>query len=281
MIEIGKYHELTILRLTSVGLYLGTEDPTEDILLPNKYCPEDFVIGDKIRVFVYRDFAERKIATNIQPKILLHDFALLRVAAVSDVGAFMDWGLEKDLLVPFKEQRQKMELDRWYLIYMDIDQETDRLFGSNKLDKYLQNESLTVHAGDQVDLIIMRKTDLGYSVIVNKLHKGLLFNNEIFKALKIGDHLKGYVKQLREDQKIDVSLQPIGYLKYNDANIDLIMSALIAKQGFLALTDKSPPEVIYKSLGISKKAFKKSIGALYRERKIEIKEDGISLIDMA
>lgn len=279
MIEIGKYHELTILRLTSVGLYLGSDDSDEDILLPNKYCPEDFTIGDKINVFVYRDFAERKIATNIQPKILLHEFAFLRVAAVSDVGAFMDWGLEKDLLVPFKEQRQKMEPDRWYLIYMDLDEETDRLFGSNKLDKYLQNESLTVSVGDEIDIMIMRKTDIGYSVMINKVHKGLLFHNEIFKPIKIGDRLKGYVKQIREDQKIDVSLQPIGYRKYNDANIELIMNALIAKKGFLPLTDKSPPEVIYKSLGISKKAFKKSIGALYRDRKIEIKENGISLIE--
>lgn len=277
MIEIGKYNELKILRHTSVGLYLGDESG-EDVLLPNKYCPESYELEDMIKVFVYLDYAERKVATDIIPKIHLDEFALLKVTAVENVGAFLDWGLEKELMVPFKEQRQKMEVGRWYVVYLDIDEETDRLFASNRVEKYIQNEVLTVEEGDEVELLVLTKTDLGFSVIVNNDHKGLIFENEIFKEINIGDKLKGYVKKIREENKIDISLQAIGYDNFNDANSKLIYDALVQNNGFLAITDKSSPEEIYLQFGISKKAFKKSIGALYKDRKILMEPNGIKLI---
>ena len=278
MIEVGKYNTLKILRETSVGLYLG-DDEDEDILLPNKYCPEEYKQDEEIVVFVYRDYADRKIATNLTPLIFINEFAILKVSAVSEVGAFLDWGLEKDLLVPFKEQRQKMEEGRWYIVYMDLDTKTDRLYASNKIEKHLQNEELSVEEGDQVDLIVMQKTDLGFSVIVNNQHKGLVFENEIFKTLKVGDKLKGYIKSIREDNKLDISLQAIGYLKSNDPNTQLIYNLLQENQGYLAITDKSSPEEISSFFGISKKAFKKAIGALYKLRKIELLADGIKIAE--
>lgn len=277
MIEIGKYNTLTILRETSVGLYLG-DDTGEDVLLPNKYCPEKFTIDDKIEVFVYRDHEERKVATNIIPKIHLHEFSLLEVTAVTDVGAFLDWGMEKELMVPYREQRQKLEKGRWYVVYLDVDKKTDRLFASNKLDKYLKNETLTVEEGQEVNLIIMQKTDLGYNAIINNVHKGLIYENEVFKKLNIGDRLTGFVKQIREENKIDLSLQPIGYRNSIDPNCELIHKSLVENKGYLALTDKSSTDEISAQFGISKKAFKKAIGALYKQRKITIEQAGIKLI---
>jgi len=276
MIDVGKYSELEILRETSVGLYLGDEEG-DDVLLPIKYYPESFEIGDKIEVFVYRDYAERKIATNIIPKIHLREFALLECADVTEHGAFMDWGMEKHLMVPFSEQRQKMEVGRWYVVYMDIDEETDRLFASNKLSRYLSNEQLRVAEGDSVLLVVYKETDLGYSVIVNNRHSGLIYKNETFKPLRIGDELEGYVKKIRDENKLDISLQPIGYKNAIDVNCELIHEALTKNGGFLPLTDKSAPQAIYELIGISKKAFKKAIGGLYKERKIVIETDGIRL----
>lgn len=257
-----------------MGLFLGDEEG-EDVLLPNKYCPEKFEIGDKLKVFVYLDQEERKVATNITPKILLRDYAMLKVVSVSAVGAFLDWGMEKDLMVPFNEQRLNMEEGRWYLVYMDIDKKTDRLFASNKLDKRLSNENLTVEVGDEVDLIVMQATDLGFTVIVNKRHKGLVYENEIFTKINIGDKLKGYVKKIREDNKLDISLHPIGYENFNDTNTALVLEALEKNKGYLAITDKSSPEEIYNTFGMSKKAFKKAIGGLYKQRKITIEAEGI------
>lgn len=281
LIEIGKFHDLEILRITSVGLFLGLEDEEEEILLPNKYCPKDYSTGDFIKVFVYRDYMERKIATNIIPKIKLNEFALLQVVDVAEVGAFLDWGLEKNLFVPFKEQRQNLEQDRWYVVYMTLDEETDRLYASNKLSKFLQNEALTVDEGEKVELVIMRKTDLGYLAIIDHMHEGLIYQNEIFKELRIGDKLTGYIKTIREDNKIDISLQPIGFENYKDDNVQKILDTLVENQGHISLNDKSSPGEIYALFGISKKAFKKAIGNLYKLRKITIEKDGIKLIDNA
>lgn len=278
LIPIGHHQQLTILRHTSVGLFLGDEEGEEDVLLPNKYCPEDFTIGEKLRVFVYLDHEERKVATNIEPKIKLHEFAFLQVTAVSSVGAFLDWGMEKELLVPFREQRQNMEVGRWYIVYMDIDKLTDRLYATNKLEKRLQNEDLTIQEGEEVNLMVMKKTDLGYSVIVNQQHEGLIFDNEIFRQLHIGDKLKGYVKRIRDDHKLDISLSPIGFENFNDTNCEVILNELKEQNGFLPLADKSSPDEIYEILEMSKKAFKKAIGTLYKQRKIVIEPDGIRLI---
>lgn len=277
MIEIGKYNALTILRKTSVGYFLG-DDSGEDVLLPNKYCPQDAAVGDALKVFVYRDHEERKVATTLEPNILLNTFALLQVSAVTEVGAFMDWGLEKELLVPFREQRQKMEVGRWYLIYLFIDKETDRLVGSNKLEKFLSNEALTMKVGDKVNILVMRKTEIGYSLIINMKHKGLIFQSDIFRELHVGDSLEGYIKAIREDNKIDVSLSPIGYARFNDVNMELIWRELEKNGGKLPLSDKSSPEEIYDRLGISKKAFKKAIGALYIAKSIRIEPGYIELL---
>jgi predicted RNA-binding protein (virulence factor B family) len=244
LIPIGQHQDLTLLRHTTVGLYLGDETGDEDVLLPNKYCPDKFTIGEKLRVFVYRDYEERKIATNLMPKILMHQFALLRVTSVSKIGAFMDWGLEKELLVPFREQRKKMEEGRWYIVYLDLDEETDRLYATNKIEKRLQNHTLTVKEGDAAEVLVMKKTDLGFSVIVNQQHEGLIFGSDIFNTLNIGDKLKGYVKQIRSDNKIDISLQPIGFENFNDPNCEMILNTLEANEGFLPISDKTTPEEI-------------------------------------
>jgi uncharacterized protein len=278
LIPIGQQQELTILRHTTVGLYLGDEAKEEDVLLPNKYCSEDFKIGGKLTVFVYRDSDERKIATNLQPKIRMHEFALLRVTSVSNIGAFVDWGLEKELLVPFREQRQRMEVGRWYIVYLDCDTKTDRLFATNKLEKKLQNNTLTVREGEAVEVIIMRKTDLGFSVIVNQQHEGLIFESEIFTALNIGEKIKAYVKQIRDDNKIDIALHPVGFENSNDPNSKKIMDQLKDNKGVLPLADKSTPEEIYEALGMSKKAFKKAIGTLYKQRRITLHPDSIQLV---
>jgi predicted RNA-binding protein (virulence factor B family) len=278
LIPIGQHQELIILRHTTVGLYLGDEAGEEDVLLPNKYCPEKFEFGQKLRVYVYRDSADRKVATNLEPKILLHQFAFLRVTSVSNNGAFLDWGLEKELMVPFREQRQKMEEGRWYIVYLDIDQKTDRLFATNKIEKKLKNENLTISEGDAVDIMIMQKTDLGFSVIVNQKHEGLVFESDIFTPLNIGTKLKGYVKQIRDDNKIDITLQPIGFRNFNDPNCDMILKKLAAQKGFIPIADKSTPEEIYEAFNISKKAYKKAIGTLYKQRKITLEPDGIKLV---
>lgn len=277
LIEIGKYNELSIMRETSVGIYLS-DDEGEDVLLPHKYCPKEFKIWDKLKVFVYRDHEDRKVATNIIPKILLHDFAFLKVIDMSAAGAFLDWGMEKDLIVPYSEQRQRMEVGRWYVVYLEIEKENDRLFASNKTDKFLQNDELSVKEGDEVDLMLTSHTDLGYTAIINKKHKGLIFEDEVFQKLDIGDKLKGFVKKIRTDNKIDISLQAIGYDQYNDANTEKILKALADNDGTLDLSDKSSPDDIYRRLGMSKKAFKKSLGALYQQRKISMDKQGIKLV---
>lgn len=276
MIEIGKFQKLKMLRQTSVGFYLGDEEGNE-VLLPNKYCPNPFTQDAEIEVFIYRDHEDRKIATNLTPAIRLNEFGFLKVTAVEPVGAFLSWGLEKELLVPFKEQRKPMEEGRWYVVYMTLDEKTDRLFASNKIDNYLQNEQLTVQEGSPVDLLIYKETDLGYSVIINHMHKGVIYHNEIFKEIRIGDRMKGYIKKIREDQKIDVTLQPQGYLQTIDPNSELIMNLLKESDGVLFVSDKSSSEEIQEIFGISKKAFKKALGALYKEKKIGIEPSHIFL----
>lgn len=277
MIEQGKEIELKIAKRSTFGLFLRDESG-EEVLLPNKYCTEKMTPGDPVKVFVYRDSEGKKIATTLTPKIFLHEFALLQVSAVTGVGAFLDWGLEKELMVPFREQKQNMEVDRWYIVYLDLDKKSDRLYASNRVERFLQNDPITVKEGQEVSLVVLQKTDLGFSVIINHTHKGLLFDNEIFQEIRVGDRLQGYVKKIREDRKIDISLQALGFRNFNDKNSELIYLKLKENKGFLALSDKSTPEEIYAQLRISKKAFKKSLGALYKKRLVEIQAKGIKLI---
>lgn len=274
MIHTGQTQDLIILRSTSVGIFLGDGQEGE-VLLPNKYCPPDHDQGSILRVFVYRDSEDRQIATTLEPKIHLGEFALLRVNQVSMVGAFMEWGVEKDLLVPFREQRKKLEEGRWYVVYMALDEQTDRLYGSTRIDRHLDNAELTVAEGDAVDLMIFSQGDLGWSAIVNGKHQGLIHANELFKQIAVGDRITGYVKTVRPDNKLDLTLQPIGYTHYNNVNVDMLVKRLHQHEGFLPLTDKSSPEEIHRMFGISKKAFKQALGALYKARQVRIEEQGI------
>lgn len=282
MIKIGKYNTLTILRDTKVGLFLGNEitDPEgiHDILLPNKYVPSQFEIGDELTVFVYLDHEERPVATTLEPYILLNEFALLRVNYVNQVGAFMDWGMEKDILVPFKEQARPMEKGKRYLVFLYMDEKTNRLVASSKTNQFLCNESLKVENGEEVDLIVSHITEIGINVIINERHKGLVYKDEVYDdAIRTGDRLRGYIKTIRPDNKIDVSLHKLGYQNI-EPNAQKILDELKASRGFLRLNDSSHPEDIKTVLKMSKKTFKKAIGSLYKDRKIEMKDDGIYLI---
>ena len=282
MIQIGKYNTLTILRDTQVGLFLGDPNANADgldgILLPNKYVPQIFEIGEEVEVFVYLDHEERPVATTLQPYILLNEFALLRVNYVNNIGAFMDWGMEKDILVPFKEQARPMEIGKRYLVYLYIDEKTGRLVASSKTNQFLSNDNISVQNGDEVDLIVSHITELGINVIINEKHKGLLYKDEVFDdAIRTGDRMRGFIKNVREDNKIDVTIQKQGYQNI-EPNADIILDELRVNRGFLRLNDNSHPEDIKTVLKMSKKTFKKAIGLLYKEKRIEIKEDGIYLV---
>jgi len=279
MIQIGVDNTFTILRDTKVGLFLGTGVPDEEILLPNKYVPKAYKIGDEITAFVYLDHEERPIATTLEPYIYLNEFALLRVNYINQVGAFMDWGLEKDLFVPFKEQARPMEKGKRYLVYMYLDEKTNRLAASSKTNQFLSNDDIKVAKHDDVDLIISHITDAGINVIINEKYKGLLYKDEVYDdAIRPGDRMVGYIKNVRPDNKIDVTLNKPGYENV-EPNAEKILLELRASRGFLRLNDSSHPEDIKTVLKMSKKTFKKAIGALYKDKLIEIKDDGIYLIN--
>jgi uncharacterized protein len=275
MIQIGVFQPLEIARVTQVGLFLT--DGTNDVLLPNKYVPESFEIGDILDVFVYLDHEERPVATTLKPYVTLSNFAFLRVNYINKFGAFLDWGLEKDLFVPFKEQARPMEEGKRYLVYVYLDNQSQRLVASSKLNQFLDNDNLTILEGDKVLLMISHTTDLGVNVIINGKHKGLVYQNEIFEiSLRPGDLREGYIKAIRTDGKIDVSFQPLGYDNIT-LNAQKILDILYKSKGFLRLSDHSSPDDIKTVLQMSKKTFKKAVGNLYKEQKIEIKPEGIFL----
>lgn len=276
MIKIGEYNTLKILRETEPGLYLGDEGENV-VLLPHKYKPEIFEIGEEVKVFVYLDHEERPIATTLEPFIQLNSFGYLECKAITEFGAFMDWGLEKQLFVPFKEQARPMTEGSWYIIYMYLDEVTNRLVGSSMTNKFLQNDTLTVKLGDEVNVLVTHITEAGANVIINGIHKGLIYMEDIFEDIRTGDEIKAYIKNIREDKKIDVVLQIPGY-KSIEPNANYIREELEAAGGFLPLHDKSNPEEIRSQLGMSKKSFKKAIGTLYKDKQIRIKDDGIELI---
>lgn len=273
MLNIGVYHTLTIDRDTPPGLFLK-DDEGNEVLLPNKYKPENFELGDEIDVFVYLDHEERPVATTLKPFVKLDEFGYLRCAETTDLGAFLDWGLEKHLFVPFMEQAYKMKKGEWYLIFCYLDLDTNRLVASSKVNSFLDNSEITVEPFEKVDLIVTNKTDLGFNVIVNKLHQGLIYNDEIFQKLQTGDRLAGIVKKIRSDGKIDISLQRPGYRSI-EPNAQRILTELELNNGFLPLHDKSSPEDIYSALEMSKKSFKKAVGTLYKKRLVELKPDGV------
>ncbi len=279
MLKLGEYNTLTILRDTDPGLYLGDGEISDhDVLLPHKYKPETFEIGDDITVFVYLDNEERPIATTLKPFLDLNTFGYLHCSDVTKYGAFMDWGLEKQLFVPFKEQARPMKIGNWYIVYLYLDEITNRLVGSSKTNRFVQNDELTVEAFEEVDVLITHLTDKGANVIINGVHKGLIYNEDIFEDIRTGDRIKAFIKNIRPDKKIDLVLQRPGYRSI-EPNANFILDELKAAGGFLAIHDKSDPDTIKNELGMSKKSFKKAIGTLYKDKQINLKEDGIELKD--
>ena len=273
MFEIGQYSTLKVDRFQTPGAFL-VNDNGDSILLPNKYVSEDLKIDDDIKVFIYLDGEERPVATTIDPYIKLNDFAVLKANHLTQFGAFMDWGLEKDLFVPFREQLAKIQVGKSYLVYLFLDHQTQRLVGSTKLDYHLNDKEITLKVREEVDLIIWTKSELGTKVIINKKFHGLLFNNEIFQDLQLGQTVKGYIKKIRSDNKIDVTLDKISY-KNIEPNAQKILKLLEKDDGFIQLNDKSHPDEIRSKLGISKKAFKKALGSLYKNRIIIFEGKGI------
>lgn len=272
-VEIGKVNKLKVLREVSIGVYLDG-DTIGDVLLPKRYVPEGTKEGDEVEVFIHLDSEDRLIATTERPLAQVGEFAWLKVVSVSKFGAFLDWGLMKDLLVPFREQKEKMEKDRYYAVYVYFDDETGRIVASAKVDRFLDNVSPDYNPGDEVKLFIVGRTELGYKAVINGLHSGLLYYNQVFKPLQLGQHTKGYIARVREDEKIDLLLERPGYEKVDELSQKLL-DALQKAGGFLPLTDKSVPADIEQRLGMSKKTFKKAIGALYKQRLIELLPDGI------
>lgn len=277
MVEIGKFSRLNVVKKRDFGVFLEGERLGE-ILLPKRFVPEGCKIGDQLDVFVYLDSDDELIATTEQPKATAGQVAYLQTVEVNTIGGFLDWGLPKDLLVPYSEQLRPMEKGQWELVYITLDKYTNRLIASSKLNRHIKNTWLNLEQGQQVELIIGDKTDLGYSAIINNENWGMLFFSEVFKPLRRGQKIKGFIKNIREDQKVDLSLQKPGYKKVPDL-ADNVLKRLQANKGFLPLSDKSAPDAIYDAFGVSKKAYKMAIGSLYKNKDIRIEADGIYLTE--
>lgn len=275
MLQIGVYHTLKIDRETKVGLFLT--NGKDDVLLPNKYVPNDFAIGEDLTVFVYLDHEERPVATTLKPFISLNSFAVLKVSYINSFGAFLNWGMEKDLFVPFKEQARPMEKDKRYIVTMYLDKQTGRLAASSKINQFLDKEPLDIEVGQEVDLMVSHITEIGINVIINGKFRGLAYQNEVFETVSPGYKTKGYIKTIRPDGKIDVSFQKQGFEAIDDS-AQQVLEALKQNDGVLRLNDNSHPEEIKSVLKMSKKTFKKAIGSLYKQKLIDINNEGIQLV---
>lgn len=282
MIHVGEYNTLPVKKDLAFGLIL--EDGKEGILLPKRFAPKGAKPGDKIKVFLYHDSEDRLIATTQHPKGILGDIVLLRVVSVTPLGAFLDWGLMKDLFVPKSRQLSGMRKGGDYLVKIYLDEQTGRLAASEKIDAYLSNENLTVQEKDVVDLTVLRRTDIGYVVIINNIHTGVLHFNEVFREIRVGDKFKGFIKNILPAEKspsgetqIDVVAGRPGYDRVEDA-AEKVLRLLKEHKGRLPYHDKSDPEEIYSFFGMSKKTFKMTTGLLYKERKIKLTDEGIELV---
>ncbi|RDV17050.1 GntR family transcriptional regulator [Pontibacter diazotrophicus] len=277
MVELGNYNELEIAREVDFGVYLTSEDG--DILLPAKYIPKGAQVGDTVRVFVYRDSEDRIIATDLEPYATVGEFACLTCTDTAPFGAFLEWGLEKDLLVPLTNQKDKMQVGRKYCVYLYLDETSDRVVATTKLGKYLQNEDMQLTEGEEVQLLVAGFTDIGIKVIINNAYMGMLYQNEVFQDLQLGDKTTGYIKAIRPDNKVDVTLRKPNatILSEADEASEKIIGLLKQGNGWLPLSDSSTPEDIYKTLGMSKKTFKRAIGGLYKAGKIQLEEGSIRL----
>ena len=275
MIYIGIHNELVVDRILSPGAFL-IDSEGNDVLLPNKYVPKETKVGDQLKVFVYNDSEDRIVATTLSPLLQLNQFGYLKVKDINNVGAFLDWGLEKDLLVPFRQQHGRLNVGQWCLVYLYVDKLTNRLAATTKIEKYFKKENIELEVNQEVDLIITSKSDLGVNVIINNTYSGMIFQNQIYKDIMMGDKVKGFIEQVRPDGKINVTLRKKG-MKNLEEGAQTILDELKTSEGFMALTDKSTPEEIQSVLQMSKKNFKKSLGILYRNKQVLLKKEGVSL----
>jgi hypothetical protein len=274
--RIGTYNTLTISKQTDFGVYLDADNLGE-ILLPKRYVPKDCGVGGSITVFLYLDSDDIPIATTEKPLVTLNESAFLKVSDVNHYGAFLDWGLSKDLLVPFSEQQVPMEVGKSYVVYVYQDERTERLVGTSKLGKYLREETESLEANQVVDLLISGRTELGFKAVINQLYMGVIFSNEVFQPLKMGQQLKGYIKQIRDDGKIDLTLSKIASEDRDDL-VEKIVSYLKVQGGESTLTDKSAPHDIYNCFEVSKARYKKALGQLYRDKKISLSKEKVTLL---
>ncbi len=277
MVKIGKVCTLEVVKFTESGAYLDG-GPYGEILLPNRYVPKTLKEEDEIDVFISFDSEDRILATTDCPTVMVGEFGYLKCVALTAFGAFLDWGLPKDLFVPFREQTMKMEAGKSYLVGVYVDQKTGRIAASAKYNRLLNKTEANYTVGQEVDLLIANQTDLGFNAIIEGQHLGVVYANEIFKPIHTGDKVKGYIKKLREDGKIDLALEVQGYEKVDPVSTE-ILDKLKANSGYLPFSDKTDPELIKAKLGISKKTFKKAIGALYKNKQILLEEEGIRLVD--
>lgn len=275
MIKIGTRANLRIVREQPFGLFLDAENLGE-ILLPRGEMPREWVIGGEVDVFIYLDSEDRLVATLKTPRAMPGQFVKLQCVATTAVGAFLDWGLEKDILVPFREQKTRMEPGKSYLVKILVDEKSQRLMASARIARHIDITPAIYELGQAVDLTVYGKTPMGYKAIINEAHTGLLYSNEVFQKLSLGEKLKGWVAAVRGDGKIDLSLTPPGRARVDDLEKQII-GELVARGGFWALTDKSPAEEIYSELGVSKRTFKQTLGALLKKRLITQTDAGIRL----
>lgn len=275
MVKVGEYNILKVIRLVEFGVYL--DDGKEGILLPKRYVPKGIKEGDELKVFIYHDSEDRLIATTQQPKGILGDIVLLTAVSVTPQGAFLDWGLMKDLFVPKSQQLQRMIPNGAYLVKIVLDEQTGRLAATEKIDSFLSNDMLTVKELDEVDLTVYRRTDIGYVVIINNTHTGVLHFNEIYRNISTGNRFRGFIKKIYpNDNKIDVAAGKPGYKRVED-EAEKIIRLLNEHDGFLPYNDKSNPDDIYSFFEMSKKTFKMTVGNLYKKRLIEMSDNGIKI----
>lgn len=276
MAMIGERADLKVVREQPFGIFLDGGDLGE-ILLPRREMPRKWEIGEPVDVFLYRDSEDRPVATLKEPKIKPGEFAYLEVLSITGVGTFLDWGLPKDLLVPFREQKDRLEVGKSYVVYCYLDEDTGRIVATRRLSRHLDQTKAPYREGDEVDLLLYGKTELGYKAIVNGRHTGLLFANEVFRRLRAGERTKGYVALVRDDGKLDLRLDPPGRERISSLE-GKILHELEGRSGWWELTDDMPAAEIHRQLGVSKRAFKEAIGALFRQRKIRIEPTGLRLL---
>ncbi len=274
-LRMGQYNRLKVIKQLDFGIYLdGYED---EILMPTQYVPADVEIGDFLDVFIYRDSEDRVIATSLEPYGTVGEFAYLTVNAATPLGVFLDWGLPKDLFVPFKQQRENMVVGKSFLVFIHLDTQTDRIVASAKIERFLEEDVSELSEGMQVDLLPYEYTDMGIKALINQRYMGVLYRDEVFKPIELGKPTTGFIKKIRSDQKVDLALTEQSYNRIEGSKSDLYKK-LLATNGFLPFTDKSDPALITRTFGMSKKDFKKAVGGLLKEKKIILKEDGIHAI---